>query len=79
VRAWTEVDGAMDAWADVEPCYGGVIESTRRLDRMVRRKLEIGLPVDDDDRRFLYRAYWTACRASKLKGIAEGLREQAAP
>lgn len=79
VRAWTEVDGALEAWTDVEQTYGRVLESTRRLDRMVRRKAEIGLRVDDDDRRFLYHAYWTACRASKLKGIAEGLRESVAP
>jgi predicted O-methyltransferase YrrM len=42
----------------------------------VRLRLAEGLPLDETDRALLHRGYWSAFRASKLRGIALEARER---
>jgi glycosyltransferase involved in cell wall biosynthesis len=73
VQRWTEVRGAAETWGAVAPSYEAIAKSARFLDAMYRRKRTANLEVGDTDGAFLHRAYWMAFRASKLKGIVEGL------
>jgi hypothetical protein len=78
VQAWTEVGGADAAWRETEPVYDAVLRSARLLDKAVAFKAELGLPVEDGERELLHRAYWSAFRAAKNRGIIEAKREKAA-
>ncbi len=71
VQQWTEVSGAMEAWAKIGPTYDAVIRSGRELDRIARLRAECGLPMDELDMKLLHQGYWAAFRASKIKGIVE--------
>ena len=73
VQRWTEVTGARDAWSAVAPTYDSIMRSAQVLDTMIRRKRAMGFEVGQADIDFLHRAYWSACRAAKLKGIVAGL------
>ena len=43
---------------------------------MASRKREFGFQIEEPETRWLRRAYWSACRAAKLKGINEALKPQ---
>jgi glycosyltransferase involved in cell wall biosynthesis len=75
VQAWTEVDGALERWRKLEPRYPSLLRSGHHLDRLARLRAEAGLAPEALDLHLLHAAYWTAFRASKLKGIAEKAME----
>jgi glycosyltransferase involved in cell wall biosynthesis len=75
VQRWTEVAGAVEMWARIATGYPAISESARRLDAMARRKRQMGFNLDTVDVEWLHVAYWDACRASKIKGIAEAAYE----
>jgi len=37
---------------------------------------DFGFQIEEPETRWLRRAYWSACRAAKLKGINEALQPQ---
>jgi len=71
LQQWTEVPRAAEAWRRFGPAYEAILRSGRELDRFVRMRLEMGLPVDTADIALLHRGYWAAFRASQIKGIVE--------
>jgi glycosyltransferase involved in cell wall biosynthesis/predicted O-methyltransferase YrrM len=75
VQRWAEVAEAEATWRELGGRYDAVLRSGRELDRIVRLRLEAGLPVDAADTSLLHRAYWQALRASKAKGIVEKAKE----
>jgi glycosyltransferase involved in cell wall biosynthesis len=79
IQRWTEVGGAEAAWQRVAPVYDAIIRSARHLDAMAARKREFGFQLEEPETRWLDRAYWSACRAAKLKGINEGLATSSRP
>ena len=73
VQRWAEVAEAEETWRRMGTAgYERALRSARELDRIVRMRLEDGLPVSAQDQQLLHQAYWLAFRASKAKGIAEG-------
>jgi hypothetical protein len=75
VQRWTEVRGAGEAWRRIGPVYELLRRSARELDRVARMRLEAGLGLDSSDAALLYRAYWAAFQASRMKGIVEKASE----
>ncbi|MGC2108022.1 MAG: glycosyltransferase family A protein [Candidatus Korobacteraceae bacterium] len=73
VQAWTEVND-LAKWEVIEPVYGTLRKSGREVDAVVRLKEKLHLPANED-RRLLYECYWTAFRASKIKGMSEAAIE----
>lgn len=73
VQVWTEING-IAKWEMIEPVYEMLRKSGRDLDGIVRLKAKLQLPVDGD-RQLLHEAYWTAFRASKIKGMSEAAIE----
>jgi glycosyltransferase involved in cell wall biosynthesis len=69
VRDWTEVD-EIRKWDRIEPAYVTLRKSGRDLDSIFRYKHEVGIDTAED-REILHKTYWTAFRASKIKGMAE--------
>lgn len=69
VQTWTEVED-LRKWSTIEPVYQTFRKSGRDLDALCRYKQEINLATAEDQE-LLYQAYWTAFRASKIKGLAE--------
>jgi glycosyltransferase involved in cell wall biosynthesis len=78
VQRWTEVPGAGEAWRRLGPVYDLLCRSARELDRVARMRLEEGLGLDGRDAALLYRAYWAALQASRVKGIVEQAAESGA-
>lgn len=79
VQSWTEVEGALERWRQLEPWYPALFQSGHHLDRLARLRVEAGLAPEALDLHLLHAAYWTAFRASKLKGIAEKAMELDGP
>jgi len=75
VQEWTEVEGAKARWQELEPHYERLMRTGRQLDRLMRLRAEAGLPSEALDVDLLHAAYWTAFRASKVKGIADKAAE----
>ena len=75
VQQWTEVGGARALWNEIEPRYDAILRLGRERDRIVRLRLASGLPIGEPDRELLHRGYSSAFRASKVKGIVEGMAE----
>ncbi len=71
VQKWTEVEGAVARWREMEPHYERLMRTGSQLDRLARLRAEAGLSSEDLDGQLLHAAYWTAFRASKVKGIAD--------
>ncbi len=69
VWQWTEVMDAEKEWPYIEPVYDSLVGSARALDKIANKKLEFGFNLDKQTRDLLYRAYWHAFRACKLKGV----------
>jgi glycosyltransferase involved in cell wall biosynthesis len=74
-QRWTEVSGAGEAWRRLGPAYELLKRSGRELDRVARMRLESGFGIDPSDATLLYRAYWAAFQASRVKGIVEKAAE----
>jgi glycosyltransferase involved in cell wall biosynthesis len=75
VQRWTEVPGAGEAWRRLGPVYELLRRTGRELDRVARMRLEEGLGLDGIDAELLYRSYWAAFQASRVKGIVEKASE----
>ncbi len=75
VQRWTETPGAGEAWRRLGPVYDLLLGSGRELDRVARARLDEGLGLDARDAELLYRAYWAAFQASRVKGIVEKAAE----
>ena len=75
IRQWTEVDKARALWKKLGPRYDAILRLGRERDRIVRLRLASGLPIGEPDRELLHRGYSSAFRASKVKGIVEGMAE----
>ena len=74
VQRWTEVDQAT-RWEALAPRYEMILKAARTCDAAVRAKLRMGRPTEEDETP-LFEAYEAAFRASRIKGLAEKLREQ---
>lgn len=77
VQRFTGVPGAEEAWRRIGAAYELLIRSGRELDRIARMRLEAGFGVDPSDATLLYRAYWAAFDASRVKGTVEMAAELA--
>ncbi len=75
LQRWAEVADAARSWQRFGPAYDDVLRSGRELDRIVRMRLELGLPVGAEDVALLHRGYWAAFRASKVNGIVNKAAE----
>lgn len=75
VQRFTGVSGAEEAWRRIGPAYELLKRSGRELDRVARMRLAAGFGVDPSDATLLYRAYWAAFHASRLKGTVEKAAE----
>jgi glycosyltransferase involved in cell wall biosynthesis len=53
----------------VEGASASAVRSARELDRLVRARLEVGLPVEEHVRALLHRSYLAAFTASRLEGM----------
>lgn len=73
IQQWTEVAGARALWSKLGPSYDAIVRYGRERDRIVRLRLDSGLSVSELDMELLHRGYSTAFRASKVKGIVEGM------
>jgi GT2 family glycosyltransferase len=71
VQRWTGVIGAGEAWRRLGPVYELLRRSGRELDRVARMRLDEGLGLDGRDAELLYRGYYAAFQASRLKGTVE--------
>jgi glycosyltransferase involved in cell wall biosynthesis len=71
VQRWTEVPGSAEIWQRLGPAYDLLRKSGRDLDRIARMRLEAGAGMNAADAALLYQGYWTAFRASRVKGIVE--------
>lgn len=71
IQQWTEVIGCEQNWMMIREHYDAIINSARHLDSMANLKLAIGLDVDEELRGLLYRTYWAAFKAAKVKGTVE--------
>lgn len=69
IQQWTETIDSKQNWAMIDKHYEAIIRSARSLDSMVNLKQAAGFDLDDENRNLLYRAYWAAFKACKVKGI----------
>ncbi len=75
IREWTQVRGAEALWHELRPRYDAILGMGRERDRIVRLRLASGLPIGEPDWELLHRGYASAFRASKIKGIVDGMAE----
>lgn len=75
VQRFTAVAGAAEAWRRIGPAYELLLRSGRELDRVARMRLDAGFGVEPSDATLLYRAYWAAFHASRVKGTVEKAAE----
>jgi glycosyltransferase involved in cell wall biosynthesis len=75
VQHFTQVPGAAEAWRRLGPVYEVLRRSGRELDRIARMRVEAGVGIDPTDSMLLYRAYWAAFQASRVKGTVEKAAE----
>ena len=73
VQQWTEINDA-ERWSAIAPAYKHFLRAGLQLDALFRFKRGIGLATPDD-LDLLHQAYWTAFRASKIKGMADAAAE----
>jgi hypothetical protein len=71
VRAVAGVAGAAARWRELAPLHDAVLDSTRKLDRLVRVREREGLPADEDELALLHRSYLAAFAASRVRGVVE--------
>jgi glycosyltransferase involved in cell wall biosynthesis len=71
IQQWTGMIDAERDWMMVNGHYEAIVKSARHLDSMANLKLALGLDLDHETRELLYRAYWAAFKACKVKGIME--------
>ena len=69
VQNWAEIAGAEEEWKKIKTVYEVILRSARELDRIANLKLELGLEFEEVTQNLLYRAYQSAFRACKLRGI----------
>jgi len=72
VQRWTEV---ANPWVSSESTYNITAQSARQLDRAARLKQTFGFELDNNETALLHRAYMTAFRAAKQKGIRDARLE----
>lgn len=71
VQRWTEVTDAAETWNEIGAIYEVKMSSARELDRIAYLKQKYMFVLDDLTRMLLYKAYWWAFKACKIKGIIE--------
>lgn len=69
IQQWADTIDSEQNWAMICGHYEVIIKSARHLDSMANLKLAAGLDLDEGMRSLLYRAYWAAFKACKIKGI----------
>lgn len=79
VHRWAEVSDAEENWEKITPVYHAKIRSTAELDRLAQLRVEYGLGLDAVTKRLLYRSYWWAFKACKIRGIIEAKESQPNP
>ena len=73
VREWTEV-AEIETWDKIGPVYETLRKSGRDFDAIFRYKRKVGIDTAED-REILHQTYWTAFRASKIRGMAEAAKQ----
>ncbi len=71
IQQWAGTADSEQDWAVIGGHFDAIIKSARHLDSMANLKLAAGLDLDEETRGLLYRAYWAAFKACKVKGIVE--------
>lgn len=71
IQQWAGTADSEQDWAVIGEHFEAIIKSARHLDSMANLKLAAGLDLDEETRDLLYRAYWAAFKACKIKGIIE--------
>ncbi len=69
IQLWTETIDADKYWAMINGHYDAIVNSARHLDLIANLKAQAGLTMNEEENILLYRAYWAAFKASKIKGI----------
>jgi glycosyltransferase involved in cell wall biosynthesis len=69
IQHWSEVADSERNWSMLGGHFRAIVKSARHLDSMANLKLASGLNLDEGMRVLLYRAYWAAFKACKIKGI----------
>lgn len=69
IQQWTETIDWEQNWAMINGHFEAIIKSARNLNSMANLKLASGFDLDEENRTLLYRAYWAAFKACKIKGI----------
>jgi glycosyltransferase involved in cell wall biosynthesis len=75
VKRWTEVIEAEEMWNDIAAVFEAKVNSAGELDRIASLKQKYRFDLDDLTKILLYRAYWWAFKACKIKGIMEEKQE----
>jgi GT2 family glycosyltransferase len=75
VRAWAQIEGAVDEWGAIAPLFTEIISSARNIDRFAQARALSQLPLDELTIRLLHRGYAAAFRASRIRGTIECMRE----
>ncbi|SHL97233.1 Glycosyl transferase family 2 [Nitrosospira sp. Nsp11] len=74
IQQWAGTADSEQSWATIGGHFEAIIKSARCLDSMANLKLATGLGLDEETRNLLYRGYWAAFKACKIKGI-QGKKE----
>jgi glycosyltransferase involved in cell wall biosynthesis len=69
IQHYTEMMDSEQNRAMIDGHHEAIIKSARSLDIMANLKLAAGFDLTDEDRYLLYRAYYAAFKACKVKGI----------
>lgn len=71
IQQWAGTADSEQNWALIGSHFEAIVKSARHLDSMANLMLAAGLNLDEETRSLLYRAYWAAFKACKVKGIIE--------
>jgi glycosyltransferase involved in cell wall biosynthesis len=74
IQQWADIADSEQKWMMIDGHYDAIIKSARHLDSIANLKLAAGLDLDEATRGLLYRAYWAAFTACKVKGAMEKKR-----
>jgi glycosyltransferase involved in cell wall biosynthesis len=75
VHAWAEIADADKKWKNIEPVYNVKLRSARELDKIANMKQRYHLDLDDLTRRLVFKSYWWAFKACKIRGIIEAKKD----
>jgi glycosyltransferase involved in cell wall biosynthesis len=69
IQQWADVIDSEKNWMMISAHYEVIVKSARHLDSIANLRLAAGMDLDEATRSLLYRAYWAAFKACKIKGI----------